>query len=170
MDFMFETALDKMKTADKYISDPGTPTLDDFEYHFDKDGKKQLIKKDVPINVYERIQADADSCDINLLMQRFALGDSEAINVRQGMYIDATNLPTNMAEVFEMGLEAQQYFDGLPADLKQMFDNSYSVFFTEMGSKSFDEKVARYNDRFVNHQFDEKKIENSEPKEIEYHE
>lgn len=160
--------------TDKFISEGGSPTLQEYEYSFDADGKKQLVKKDSVINVYDRIQADRDATDINLLMQRFALGDSEAINVRKGMYIDATKMPTTYAEVFQRGLEAEQYFEGLPTDLKEMFDNSYSVFFTEMGSKEFDSKMEKYNDRFVNHQFEVKDDtvikEDSTVKEIEYHE
>lgn len=139
-----------------YISNPGSPTLEEYEYKFDKEGHKNLVPKGTKIDVYSKIQADKDSCDINKLMERFALGDTEALNVNKGYWIDATKLPTNLAEVFEKGLEAEQYFEGLPTDLKEMFDNSHSVFFTEMGSKSFDEKVSKYNDRFVNHQFDVK--------------
>lgn len=138
----------------KYVSDPGSRFLDEYEYRFDKEGHKNLVKKDTQIDVHSKIQADKDSCDINKLMERFALGDSEALNVNKGYWIDATKLPKNLAEVFEKGLEAEQFFEGLPVELKEMFDNSHSVFFTEMGQKSFDEKLEKYNDRFVNHQFD----------------
>lgn len=146
----------------KYISESGQPYIEEYEYSFDKEGHKMLVKTDRTIDVYSKIQADKDSCDINKLMERFALGDTEALNINKGFWIDATKLPTTLAEVFEKGLEAEQYFNGLPVELKEMFDNSHSVFFTEMGSKSFDEKVAKYNDRFVNHQFDEKYIEKND--------
>lgn len=144
-------------------SEAGSPTLQEYEYSLDKSGKKQLVKKDSVINVYERIQADRDSCDINKLMERFALGDSEALDINKGFFIDARDLPKDYREVFERGLEAEQYFDSLPVEFREMFDNSHSVFFTEYGSKDFDDKVNRYNDKFVNHQFDEVTIkENSE--------
>lgn len=154
-----------------YISNPGLPYIEEYEYKFDKEGHKNLVPKGTKIDVYSKIQADKDSCDINKLMERFALGDSEALNVNKGYWIDATKLPTNLAEVFERGLEAEQYFEGLPTDLKEMFDNSHSVFFTEMGSKSFDEKVNKYNDRFVNHQFENKEDPKNNSQEVlEYHE
>ena len=139
----------------------GTPTLQEYEYKLDKEGHKQLVKKDSFINVYERIQADKDSTDINKLMERFALGDTEALDINKGFYIDARELPKDYREVFDRGIEAEQYFDSLPVELKQMFDNSYSAYFTEMGSKEFEEKYAKYNDRFVNHQFD---VKSNEPK------
>lgn len=167
-------------SADSYVftSEPGKPTLQEYEYHIDKTGKKQLMKKDSFINVYDRIQADRDSTDINKLMERFALGDSEALNINKGVFIDTRDMPKTYAEVFERGLECEQFFSGLPVELKEMFDNSYSVFFTEMNedTKRFDEKVAKYNDRFVNHQFDERSdnssgsVQTETPKEISYHE
>lgn len=162
------------KVTSDFVSPCGEPTLQEYEYSFDKEGKKQLVMKNSKINVYDRIQADRESTDINILMQRFALGDSEALNINKGFFIDARELPKNYAEVFARGLEAEVYFEGLPVELKEMFDNSYSVFFTEMGSPSFDEKVAKYNDRFVNHQFEDSDIKsdpvNTQPREVEYHE
>lgn len=140
----------------EYISNSGSPVLQEYEYSFDKAGHKMLKKKDSVINVYERIQVDKDSCDINRLMERFALGDTEALNINKGVYLDATKLPTTMAEVFAKGLEAEQYFNGLPVEVKELFDNSHSVFFTEMGTMAFDSKIKAYNERFENHQFEDK--------------
>lgn len=159
------------KDTKEYVTESGTPYLQDYEYSLDKEGHKMLVKADSKTNVYDRIQADKDSCDINVLMQRFALGDTEALNIRTGYYLDTRNMPTTLAEVFQMGLECEQYFEGLPTDLKEMFDNSHSVFFTEMNDdqKSFEKKIAAYNDRFVNHQFDDGSVP-EEPKEVNYNE
>lgn len=157
------------KDNSNIISEVGSPVLQEYEYSLDKEGRKSLVKKDSVINVYERIQADRDSCDINKLMERFALGDTEAININKGFYVDARDLPKDYREVFERGLEAEQYFDSLPVELKAMFDNSHSVFFTEIGSKDFEDKVARYNDRFVNHQFEESEVIKSDS-EVNYNE
>ena len=160
------------KDNSNQFSEPGSPVLQEYEYSLDNTGHKMLTKKDSFIDVYERIQADADSVDINVLMERFALGDTEAINIRKGEFIDARDFPKTYAEVFQRGLECEQYFDSLPVDLKKMFDNSYSVFFEEMGSKSFDDKVNEYNDRFVDHRYDIKDDEpkNNEVNEVNYNE
>lgn len=165
MDFPTKYTIDNSKI----FSEAGSPTLQEYEYKLDKEGKKQLVKKDSVINVYERIQADRDSCDINKLMERFALGDSEALDITKGFYVDARDLPKDYREVLDKGIEAEQFFDSLPTDLKVMFDNSYSVFFTELGTKEFEEKYNKYNDRFVDHSFDVKE----EPKndgEVTYNE
>lgn len=141
----------------KFVSDVGSPLLDQYQYEVNKKGIKQLVKTDKQKDVYSAIQADYDSTDINKLMAKFALGDASAINVREGFYADVTNMPTNMAEVFNMAENCKQYFEGFPAELKQMFNNSYTEFFSEFNNneKSVLAKIEQYNDRFVNHEFDD---------------
>lgn len=146
------------KETKAFTSVTGSPFLDEYEYSLDKEGHKMLVKSENQTNVYEIIQSYKDSCDINILMEKFALGDTEALNVKTGYYLDTRNMPTNIHEVFAMGLEAEQYFEGLPVELKENFDNSASVFFTEMSEdpKVFNKKVNDYNDKFIDHSFDEK--------------
>lgn len=150
----FDTFETKQSNTEKYISKAGSPYLDEYEYKINEKGEKKLIKTDKRTNVYERIQADYDSTDINKLMMRFSLGDESAINVREGKYLDVTEMPTTLAEVFDRALQAEQLFVELPTDLKEMFNNSPSEFFSTYGSKEFEDKVNKYNDRFVNHQYE----------------
>lgn len=169
MQMMFRTAYDG--DSEVFYSETGSPYLDEYEYEVNKAGEKKLVKTDRKIDVFERIQADFPSTDINVLMKRFALGDTSAINVKEGMYFDATQMPTTYAELFNRAEQAKQYFEKLPADFKEMFNNSYEQFFTEFETKGFQEKLDKYNDRFKNHDFeiveDAPKTE-STGKEIEY--
>lgn len=139
-----------------FVSDSGTPFLDQYEYEVDKKGVYGLVKTDKKKDVYSEIQADYDSTDINLLMKRFAFGDLSAIDVKQGFYLDVTKMPTNLAELFDRNSDCQQFFAELPVEVKQMFDNSYTQFFTELNedSKSFNSKIAQYNDQFIDHSFE----------------
>ena len=84
------------KDTKKYLTESGSPYLQDYEYCLDEEGHKMLVKKDSYTDVYSRIQADADACDINVLMKKFALGDTEALNIATGYYLDTRNLPTNI--------------------------------------------------------------------------
>lgn len=140
----------------EFISDNGSPYLDQYEYDVDKKGIQQLVMTDKKKDVHAEIQADYASTDINLLMKRFALGDASAINVKDGFYVDVTKMPTNLAELFDKNIECVQFFNSLPAELKAMFDNSYTQFFSELNddSKGFNSKIEAYNDQFVNHDFD----------------
>lgn len=140
----------------EFISESGSPYLDLYEYETDKKGVSQLVKTDKKKNVYDAIQADYPSTDINRLMLKFSLGDMSAINVREGFFADVTKMPSSMAELFDKAEDCREYFDSLPADFKQLFNNSYTEFFSQLNSdqKGVIDLVDKYNDRFVNHQFE----------------
>lgn len=140
----------------KFVSEAGSPYLDQYEYDVDKKGVQRLIKIDKQKDVYSAIQADYDSTDINKLMAKFALGDTAAINVREGFYVDATKMPKTLAELFDRAQDCQEFFETLPADFKSLFNNSYTEFFSQLNSdeKSVYSIVDEYNDRFINHDFD----------------
>lgn len=141
----------------KFISEPGSKYLDQYAYDFDEKGEvksSSLHKTDKPLNVFEKIQADYPSTDINLLMKKFALGDSSAINVTEGVYADVTKMPTTFAELFNRVNKCNELFDTLPPDVKALFNNSVEEFWFEYGSDDFLKKIDEYNDRFVDHEFD----------------
>ena len=87
-------------------------------------------------------------------MRRFALGDTSALDVKQGIYADVTKMPKNFAELFDRINKCQEVFDALDPDVKQLFNNSYEEFWYEFGSDDFNKKIDEYNDRFIDHDFD----------------
>lgn len=141
----------------KFISESGSPYLDQYEYQVNKKGVSELVKTDKKKNVYDAIQADYESTDINRLMLKFSLGDASAINVREGFFADVTKMPSNMAELFNKAQDCEEYFESLPADFKSLFNNSYTEFFSQLNSdeKGVLDLVDNYNDRFVDHSFDD---------------
>ena len=156
---------DTYSDTSEFVSEPGTPYLDQYEYEINKKGVQQLVKTDKKKDVYGAIQADYDSTDINKLMAKFALGDTSAINVREGFYVDATKMPKNLAELFDRAQDCQEFFEKLPADFKELFNNSYTEFFSQLNSdeKSVYSIVDEYNDRFVNHEFDDGSVQPDPP-------
>ena len=152
-----------LSDTSEFVSESGSPYLDQYEFEFDEKkgevNRTSLHKTDKPINVYERIQADFESCDINAIMRRFALGDTSALDVRQGIYADVTKMPKTFAELFDRINDCQKLFDDLDPDVKQLFNNSYEEFWYEYGSDEFYKKIDDYNDRFVDHNFDVDSVE-----------
>lgn len=135
----------------KYISESGSKLLAKYALKVDeKTGYEYLAPTGEYENIYDHIQADYPSTDINFLMERFALGETDVINVKDGFYADVTGMPKTYAELFQRAEDARRFFDELPTDLKEMFNNSYTEFWSEMDSslKSFNEKIDKYNSRF----------------------
>lgn len=146
---IFRTKYDN--DTDKYKSESGSKLIAKYAMKIDKKtGYEYLAPTGEYENVYDRIQADYPSTDINILMERFALGETEAINFKQGFYADVTDMPKTYAELFQRYEDSRKFFDELPADLKEMFNNSFTEFWSEMDSseKSFMEKIDKYNERF----------------------
>lgn len=155
---IFRTQFDK--DTDKFKSESGSKLIAKYAMKVDpKTGYEYLAPTGEYDNIYDRIQADYPSTDINLLMERFALGETEAINIKPGFYADVTSMPKTYAELFQRYEDAKKLFDELPVELKEMFNNSFTEFWSEMDSseKSFNEKIEEYNKRFeFSPEYDEK--------------
>lgn len=146
---IFRTKYDK--DTGNFKSEVGSKLLAEYALKVDeKTGYEYVAPTGEYINVYDKIQADYPSTDINLLMERFALGETDVIHVKEGFYADVTDMPKTYAELFQRAQDAHRYFDELPTDLKEMFNNSYTEFWSEMDSdtKSFNKKIEEYNKRF----------------------
>jgi len=70
------------------------------------------------------LQSDAESCDINLILERAARagGLVENGNGRTPMYGDFTNLP-NYADALQIVMDAEESFMSLDAKMRARFDN-----------------------------------------------
>lgn len=100
------------------------------------DGSLELVEDGV-INIYEMIQSHKDSCDVNLIIARFANGDSAALNKYKGFFGDVTEFPKTYAEMFERMSNAEVIFDRLPADIRAKYDNDVIKFVSDFGSPDF---------------------------------
>ena len=165
---IFRTKYDN--DSGKFPSESGSKLISKYALKIDeKTGYEYLAPTGEYDNVYDRIQADYPSTDINILMERFALGDTEAINIKPGFYADVSDMPKTYAELFQRYEDSKKFFDELPADLKEMFNNSFTEFWSEMDSetKSWSEKIDKYNSRFeLSPEYDEKEpnVEKGEDK------
>lgn len=77
------------------------------------------------VDQYSIIQADKESTDINVILSRFADGDSTALSRLQGIYGDFTGLPDSYIGMVNLIEEGKRSFDELPAAMKQVFDNDF---------------------------------------------
>lgn len=93
-------------------------------------------------NLYDMIQSHKDSCDINLIVQRFRSGDVDALNKRQAAFIDTLQMPKNYAEMLNTVIACEDYFTNLPLEIRQKFDNNFGSFMSEYGSESWADKLG----------------------------
>lgn len=78
------------------------------------------------VNLYDRIQAHAESVDIDCILKKCMItGDFSSLNRMQGSYGDFSELPTTYAGMLDMVARAEEYFNALPLAERQKYDYSF---------------------------------------------
>lgn len=121
--------------------DPGDPVKTLYGPIFDKNGVMSLqeIGKH---DLYGEIQSHADSVDINVLLARYAQGDVGALARVQGAYGDFTQMPSTFAEALNTMIAAEQYFMGLPVDVRAQFGHDFHQFIASMDTPEWTSKLG----------------------------
>lgn len=119
----------------------GTKIITEHRESITKDGRRELIK-DREINIYEQIQASAESCEIQTILRRAAEGDTNILNIVNGQYIDVTGAPSSLAEAQQFVIRAKDEFDKLPKDIRYKFENNAEMYVAEYGTESWQEKTG----------------------------
>jgi len=97
------------------------------------------------LNAY--IQASKGSTDIVTIISKLQAGDESVINVRQGFYGDSTILPKDINDIVaieKMNSQAKANYDKLPDDIKKLFSNDPSQFFSAVLDGSAGELINAY--------------------------
>ena len=80
----FKTQYD---ARDRVFTDSGSPEHITYAGHYDEKGRV-VLEEAGRENLYDYIQSYAESCDIHVLMKRYANGDVDALSQKQGFYGD----------------------------------------------------------------------------------
>ena len=118
--------------------EPGSPIRIVYGSELDKN-HNIVVKEKGTDNLYAYINSFADSVDINVLLARFTNGDQQALMQRAASYIDISSLPTNMNDFVQFSRSATSFFDTLPIEVKQKFDNNVLTFISMVGTKEWNE-------------------------------
>lgn len=127
-------------------TNPGDGYLTEYQEQIDKKGQREIVpvgKKDI----YAMIQADLQQTLIENILHNVAMGDIEALNQRQGVYVDTTDYPKTLMEAQNIYLKAKQEFEQFPKEVKELFNNSADQYIAEMGTQEFFDKMSPYNEK-----------------------
>ena len=109
----FPTAISRLTDHPHFIHHSGDGFEPQYKLQVAEDGKRSLeiVGR---INSYEKIQSFKDSTDINVILQRFASGDTDALQRVQGLYGDFTAMPKTLSELQQRVIDAENFFYQLP--------------------------------------------------------
>lgn len=129
------------KKEREFFCPTGDGFEDEWENTVDKDGK--IIphisgRKDL----YSEIQSYEEECLIENILKRASIGDMSGFK-DDGMYMDTTEIPANMIEAKKKMVEMENYFNKLPAEIKEKFNFSVEEFINEAGTEVFNQKLER---------------------------
>lgn len=113
-----------------------------FELKIDKETGKKELKKSGSTNIYEKIQAAKESTLIYNIIERYKQGYEEVLTKTKGIYADITQMPTSLAEAQQRLIDAENYFNKMPLELRKEFNNSYTEFLASINNGNI-EKIAK---------------------------
>lgn len=116
-----------------FASDPGNRYEPVYTPDIQPDGTVELVQTGVE-DLWELHNAARDSCDVNVLAQKFLEGDADAFNRANPMFLDLLGAPKTLAEAYAINFRAQHAFELLPADVKERFGNSFMQFLEGAGT------------------------------------
>lgn len=134
----FKTQYD---ARDRIFSDPGSPEHITYAGHYDEKGRV-VLEESGRENLYDYIQSYAESCDIHVLMKRYANGDVDALSQKQGFYGDFLDFPKTYAEALNHMNEMERQFMALPVETREKFGNSFTEFLAASGEADFLERLG----------------------------
>lgn len=129
-----------MKLRNSYVredsrvfTEPGSSIKIKYAPRIDENGVLQLeeVGKE---NLDDYIQSFAESCDIHVIMSRYANGETDVLSKVQGAYGDFTGMPTSLADMLNRVIAGENAFNQLPANVKKLFNNSFTEYAVATGN------------------------------------
>ena len=89
------------------------------------------------VDIKKEINSHRDETDMAYILSRLVAGDDSVLNPRVPMYGDFTQFPSSYAEMLNMVMAGEQFFDSLPIETRKQFDNDRGKWFASIGSDSW---------------------------------
>lgn len=114
-----------------------TPALVDGELVLNETGK---------FDIAEFINSYADTTDMAFILSRLSAGDSSVLNVQRGFYGDSSMLANDHRAALDTVISAQIYFDNLPQDIRDKFNDSFVDWIQSAGTPDWVSRMTVNND------------------------
>lgn len=93
-----------------------------FSPHLLPNGSFELLPL-AKVNVRDEINSHADECDLSLILNKIENGDFSALCRAPAVFGDGSEIPGNLREFLDVGIEASRAFDLLPHELRSKFNS-----------------------------------------------
>lgn len=100
----------------------GDPEHIVFSPHLLPNGSFELLPL-AKVNIKDEINSHADECDLSLILNKIENGDFSALCRAPVVFGDGSEIPGNLREFLDVGIEASRAFDLLPHELRSKFNS-----------------------------------------------
>lgn len=121
----------------KFVSNPGNPMHKVRHGEVKEDGTIRLVVDRLE-DTNKIIDSYRASTDIHNIIARIQAGNIELLNQKQGFFGDVTELPKTYAEMLDLIHKGEEFFNKLPAKVKEEYNNDFNQFFAD-----FDNALAK---------------------------
>lgn len=115
------------RSKNPVVSTAGDCMETEFELVVDDYGVERL-REVGETDLHAFIQSHAASVDLHAIIERAQLGDSSALEKVNGFYADVSDLQMNLSEFMNLNNKSKRFFESLPLEVRNAFDNSYIEF------------------------------------------
>lgn len=144
-----------------FISSSGSPVKLIFTPAFE-DGQI-VLNETGKFDISEFINSYADTTDMSFILARLAAGDSSVLNVSQGFFGDSSILSHDHRAALDTVISAQTYFDNLPKDTRDKFNDSFVEWIQSAGTKEWVSRMVINPDSPVPDNSTESEVNPDEP-------
>lgn len=130
----------KFFVEEKFVSVPGDRFRPVYTPEIQADGSIELVQTGVE-DLQEYYNSQRDTCDVNVLVQRYLSGDESALQRGNPVFLDLLGAPKSMMEAFQIQYRAQACFEQLPAEIRDQFDSDFGKFLAGAGTPEWFEKL-----------------------------
>lgn len=99
------------------VNPSGDSVVQEYELEFSPQGVPHLVPTG-SYDLYDVIQSFRDECDLGKIFQRYANGDVMALNKRQGVYGDISDMPQDIFAASKLLERVEVIYNGLSEDLR----------------------------------------------------
>lgn len=99
------------------VNPSGDSVVQEYELEYSPQGVPHLVPTGT-YDLYDVIQSFRDECDLGKIFQRYANGDVMALNKRQGVYADISEMPQDIFAATNLLERVEAIYNGLSEDLR----------------------------------------------------
>lgn len=140
----------RVNNKKRYQMPTGTGTCNTYMLNINDDGCQCLVCSG-STDKYAEIQSYREGCDLSMLLRNIdpkslnnAVSSFSVDDLMNTDLVDYSSMPNSIGGLFNLVKQGENFFNGLPEDVRAEFNYSVKNFVSKFGSQEFSDILAKY--------------------------